>query len=219
MDTKQNLEDKLMAEIEKRKSKKIESINNVAPRDEFLNGLLESLNTGRESKSTNLIKIVDNKIDGNVNEIQKHGVSNTISSSINNRKSDLGNIDMLADREEQLHLDVEKKRKKILAESIQEYANMPQVGEPMLGNIHSSETQMGFNGVQLNETVKRMVNGYLAENITSIVEEAVRDVIIEMYAVDRIKSVLNENKEIIKKIVYETIKELQVKAKQNKTKF
>ena len=40
-----------------------------------------------------------------------------------------------------------------------------------------------------------------------------KDVIIEMYAVERIKKVLTENKEIIKSIVYETIRELQAKSK------
>jgi len=34
----------------------------VAPRDVFLNGLLESLQTGRETASSSLVKSVDNKV-------------------------------------------------------------------------------------------------------------------------------------------------------------
>src|SRR5690606_19894159 len=34
----------------------------IAPKDVFLNGLLESLRTGRETAATNLIKVVDGKV-------------------------------------------------------------------------------------------------------------------------------------------------------------
>jgi hypothetical protein len=51
------------------------------------------------------------------------------------------------------------------------------------------------------------------ENFGPIVEEAIKSTILELYAVERIKEVLTENKEIIKTVVYETIRELQAKSK------
>jgi hypothetical protein len=57
---------KLKSEIQIRKKERVEETYSaqgaaLMPADQFLNGLLESLKTGRESKSTNIVKIVSNK--------------------------------------------------------------------------------------------------------------------------------------------------------------
>jgi hypothetical protein len=57
------------------------------------------------------------------------------------------------------------------------------------------------------------VNNYLIENFGPVVEEAIKSTILEMYAVERIKEVLHENKDLVKTIVYDTIRELQAKSK------
>jgi hypothetical protein len=75
---------------------------------------------------------------------------------------------------------------------------------------------MMLNEAYLTENVKKIVNNYLVENFGPVVEEAIKSTILEMYAVERIKEVLTENKEMVQKIVYDTIRELQAKSKANK---
>ena len=70
-----------------------------------------------------------------------------------------------------------------------------------------------LNEGYLVENVKKVVSNYLIENLGPIMEESIKSTILELYAVDRIKEVLTENKEMIKTIVYETIRELQAKKK------
>ena len=78
----------------------------------------------------------------------------------------------------------------------------PKTGQPMQ-----------INEGYLVENVKKIVDNYLIDNFGPVVEEAIKSTIIEMFAVERIKEVLTENREMIKTVVYETIKELQAKNK------
>jgi len=181
----------------------------VAPRDVFLNGLLESLQTGRETASSSLVKSVDNKV------AVKHGESarlpvKEVAAPEQPRKP----IDMSPERDEQLFADLEKKRKQTLAESMSSYIEAPKVGAPM-SNQPPQQTgaPMQLNEQYLAENVKNIVNGYLTESLGPIFEEAIKGTIIEMYAVERIKEVLHENKDLIRTVVIETIKEIQQKNK------
>jgi len=70
---------------------------------------------------------------------------------------------------------------------------------------------MQINEAYLTENVKTIVNNYLVENFGPIVEEAIKSTILEMYAVERIKEVLGDNKEMIKSIVFEAFRELKAK--------
>ena len=72
---------------------------------------------------------------------------------------------------------------------------------------------MQLNEAALVENVKNVVNGYLSENLGTVFEEAIKGTIIEMYAVERIQEVLNENRDLIKTVVVETIKEIRDKSK------
>jgi hypothetical protein len=72
---------------------------------------------------------------------------------------------------------------------------------------------MQINEGYLVENVKKIVDNYLIDNFGPVVEEAIKGTIIEMYAVERIKEVLQENREMIKTLVYETIREIQAKSK------
>jgi len=181
----------------------------VSPRDTFLYGLMESLKTGKDNASTNLLKTVDNKV------AEKHGESarlpvNEVAAPPQPRKP----IDMSPERDEQLFADLEKKRKQTLAESMSSYIGAPAVGAPM----QNQPPQQAGAPVQLNEqylaeNVKKIVNGYLTESLGPIFEEAIKGTIIEMYAIERIKEVLHENKDLIKTVVIETIKEIQAKNK------
>lgn len=180
----------------------------IAPRDSFLNGLLESLKTGRETASSALVKTVDNKVADKKGETTKLKISN--SNNVPNQRPIQINdgYDASPERDEQLYIDLEKRRKQTLVESISNYSQTPMVGAPMQQNNH---TQM--NEGYLVENVKNIVNGYLVENFAPIVEEAIKSTILEMYAVERIKEVLHENKDLIKTVVIEVIKEIQSRNK------
>lgn len=224
---------KLKAEIETRKKEKNvvssnlgESVGSgVAPRDVFLNGLLTSLTTGKETASTNLVKIVENKVAQKKGEVGKMRVNETVTAAPQQRQPipmpAVDKVDMSPERDEQLFRDLETKRKQTLAESMSEYVQAPAVGAPMRNQppaAQQSTGQMSLNEQYLTENVKKIVNNYLAESLSPIFEGAIKDTILEMYAVDRIKEVLNEvlSKDTIKPLVYEVIREIQAKSKQNK---
>jgi hypothetical protein len=184
----------------------------IAPRDTFLNGLLESLHTGRETASSVLVKTVDNKVAAKKGETNKLPIAET--APVQHHLPPVREqIDMSPERDEQLFADLEKKRKMTIAESIESYAKVPAVGAPMGQQINTTGAPMQLNEVYLAENVKKIVNNYLTENLTPIFEEAIKGTIIEMYAVERIKEVLNENKEMIKSVVIETIREIQARSK------
>ena len=140
-------------------------------------------------------------------------------------------VEMSPDREDAFYGDLNRKARNVtMAESIEEF-NRGKVNPTGLYNakgqpvnpdgslINPPALTYGSNGAPminegyLVENVKKVVSGYLIENLGPIMEESIKSTILELYAVDRIKEVLQENKEMIKTIVYETIRELQAKKK------
>ena len=196
----------------------------VAPREEFLHGLVASLQTGQATPSSNLIKIVENKVTEKHGGIAKHKITEVAPPVQTHRPA---SVDMSPERDEQLFRDLEAKRKQTLAESISNFqgtvsptSNAPVVnynGTQFLTsapvNVPVAGGTMQINEGALVEGVKNIVNNYLTENLGSVFEEAIKGTIIEMYAVERIKEVLNENRDLIKTVVIETIREIQAKNK------
>ena len=195
----------------------------VAPRDEFLNGLITSLHTGKETPSSSLIKNVENTVAAKKGETNRLPVNEThVQPQPQQRQRPIQlneqPVDMSPERDEQLFADLEKKRKRTLAESIEGYVQNknpqepqyqpPQYGQPVAPNQ--------LNEGYLVENVKKIVDNYLINNFGPVVEEAIKSTILEMYAVDRIKEVLNENKDLVKSMVYETLREIQKKNKESK---
>jgi hypothetical protein len=115
---------------------------------------------------------------------------------------------MSPERDEQLWQDIEKNRKQTLAESMGKYIT-PNANTP----ARQPQQQMNLNEGYLVENVKKIVDNYLIENFGPVIEEAIKGTIIEIYAVERIKEVLQENREIVKSIVLETIREIQANSK------
>jgi hypothetical protein len=214
---------KLKAEIATRKNEKTSTIDGVTPRDKFLYGLIESIQTGRETQSTALVKTVDNTVAAKKKETGRLQVNETVApvQQVPQRPAQIQPVDMSPERDEQLWAEMEKRKKQTLAESLQTYISAPHAGapmgqQPMQYNVGQPMQPMQLNEQYLTENVKKIVNNYLVENFGPIVEEAIKSTILEMYAVDRIKEVLTENKEMVQKIVYDTIRELQAKSKANK---
>jgi len=202
---------KLRTEIDTRKRDKGIGVNSgAAPRDAFLNGLLESLNTGRETESSALVKTVDNKVAIKKGENAKLPVNEVVTPTQRQSNNNLSSINMSPERDEQLWAEIENKRKQTLSESMQGYYQ-PNTNQSVSQNNGIKPQQI--NEAYLAENVKTIVNDHLVQNLGPIFEEAIKNTILEMYAVERIKEVLTENKEMIKSLVYETIKEIQAKSK------
>jgi len=219
---------KLKAEIDTRKrergiisSKLGESAGNAAPpRDEFLNGLITSLDTGKSTAATNLIKLVENKTAEKKRETIIHNIdTSTISHNTNLQqnttplgRTSLNENESSQDREELLWAEIEKRKKQTLTEQMA--SMLPQNANAMQQNVNGMlQRPQNLNEGYLVENVKKVVDNYLIENFGPVVEEAIKSTILEMYAVERIKEVLNENREMIKTVVIDVIKEIQAKSK------
>lgn len=222
---------KLKTEIDNRKRERnvqaspmsVAASGNVAPRDAFLYGLLESLNTGKETASTSLMKTVENTVAAKKGEATKF-TSQPVEQQeqrshipIPPRQQNtqrLNEVGMSPERDDMYFAEMERRRKMGLAEQIQSFNNTPMMGTPMNNNLQMPmQMPMQLNEGYLIENVKKVVDNYLNENLAPIFEEAIKSTIIEMYAIERIKDVLTENKEMIKSIVIETIKEIQQRSK------
>jgi len=232
---------KLKEEIETRKREKNttvapsgEQFVGGSPRDAFLYGLMQSLNTGNLTRTVHNVKTLNERAEivnasiktGKVTPemVQKvqelKSTATVIDQPVQQRQVNQGGfvlseqVDMSPERDEQLFRDLEARRKagasSTLTESIESFKKMPAIGAPMNNNSVGAPV---LNETYLVENVKKVVNNYLAENLEPIFEEAIKSTIIEMYAVERIKEVLQENKEMVKSIVIETIKEIQAKSK------
>lgn len=226
---------KLKGEIDNRKKERNMSPSRlgetvgrgVAPRDSFLNGLLESLSTGRETASSVLVKTVDNTVSTRKGEPAKLPIRNSqplqepVPVAPHHTPNGVRRItedDMSSrERDELLYAELERKRKQTLAESISQYTQPQYTQQPQ----YNGQTQQQYNPQTLNEgllveSVKNIVNDYLTTNLGIILEEAIKSTILEMYATERIKEALTENKEMVKNVVFETIREIQQRNKQQK---
>jgi hypothetical protein len=230
---------KLRDEIDKEKQNKNmtqsslgESVGTgVSPRDVFLKGLLEARETGADNAATTLIKTVENKTTEKHGGITTHKINETAPMPVQPRTP---TVEMSPERDEQLFRDLETKRKATLAESIQSFTGSQTAAPPAPAVNYNGQqyltsapagapagapvaaptgAPMQINEAALVENVKNVVNGYLSENLGVIFEEAIKGTIIEMYAVERIKEVLNENRDLVKSVVVETIREIQAKSK------
>ena len=187
--------------------------NSGAPRDSFLNGLIESLTTGRETVSSVRVKSVDNLVGEKKGEKNKLPIRNVNQAEqyAESQPHRINENEMSQERDDKLYSDMEKLRKQTLVSSISDFNKPSNASTPIQSN---SGYPQQINEAYLTENVKNIVNNYLVENFGPVVEEAIKSTILEMYAVERIKEVLHENKDLIRTVVIETIKEIQIKNKQ-----
>jgi len=190
-----------------------ESVNATQAKDGFLNGLITSFQTGRETHSTKRIKLIENKVDIREGKSPKFKENDTDLTEVNQNRNTNRNVLPVnnginpemgqGDRDELMYAEMSKKSLRggqSLSESLMSVGGHGNNNAP----IQSS---------QLTEGVKNVVNNYLAENFGLIVEESIKNTILEMYAVERIKEVLHENKSMIKSIMLEILKEMKAKQK------
>lgn len=186
-----------------------ETDNNV--KDKFLNGLIESLNTGKETESSNLLKRVDsetskktgdNLVKNNTNngEINKPNTNNKSQSKTSLQST---NVDY-GDRDEKLFEEYERKKRQLF--------NNKKVNENQISskpNNYVNQENQYISEDKLHETI----NNIISDKFAMIVEQAMKDSIIEIYTTTRMKEVLDDNKDTIRKIVIDVIRELQTKKK------
>ena len=165
-------------------------------KDSFLNELQMAVSSGRQTNSTNLIKMVDNKVAEKAGEKPKHVISGK---PIKNMPPVSENID----RDELMFKELQSKSQS-LGQALGNYGVHP---------TQQQQSKTNLNEGYLIENVKKVVNNYMNENFSTIFEETMKNAIIEMYAVERIQKVLDENKDLIKKVVISAIRELKRESK------
>lgn len=222
MESKVDLKN-LKSEIDNRKTRKREEAIKLGeegkapmPADQFLKGLLKARETGVPNKSTNTLKLIENKLD------VKDGITPTrvlddveLLEHVDTGRSVLPPRQApqrqqhpsqeYADREEALYAEFTRKQNEL-------YKNYPEIyKKPPL------QEGRARSGQPINEElILENAIGYIKENLAPIIEETMKDTIMKMYATEMIKEVISENKEIIEKIVIETIRKIQ---DQNKKKL
>jgi len=206
---------KLRDEIDNRKRNKSGSSTNVnkikeanQPKDSFLNELITSLNTGKQTESTKLIKMVESKAAEKNGETPRTS-SNTVSSELNKHSNQLSSPPaqtQTSDRDYLLYEELERKKKEMINGGANYNQGVSQINEM----VKQPQQQAGLiTENQLNEAVDNIIKDKFAH----IVEQAMKDSIVEIYANTRMKEVLDENEDYIKKIVIDTIRGLQKKKK------
>ena len=217
--------DKLKNEIDSRKKERTPAGSGAAPRDVFLHGLLESLEHGHETASSSLIKTVGNEASIKKGEKAVLPIRDSVPTPAQTPVARPQPIQESEERDHKLFEDMEKMRKQTLADSLNAItgnaptAAMPSTvnygGQQMLTSLPAGTSAGGvqINEAALTESVRQIVNNHLVENFAPVLEDAIKNTVIEMYAVERIKDVLNENTDLIEKIVYQTIRKLQNKTK------
>ncbi|MFW5847362.1 MAG: hypothetical protein ACOCVF_00385 [bacterium] len=174
----------------------------IQPKDNFLNNLMQSLETGRENEASRVVKLIENKAalkDGEERSTDGFDESRIKSPSQHSNPSEPKRLteDVFDDtkREDRLYEEMMAKQKARLAEGYNQ-SYYQQQGKP--------QQQYGGNNMNQDE---------LFENIFNRISEQFDSKIIEMYSYERIKNVLYENKDLIKSLVIEVIKELREKNK------
>lgn len=203
---------KLREEIDSRK--KVNNVGNQgsggkAAKDTFLNELLTSVKTGQESRSTKILKMVEQKA------VEKTGDKPTSSSrgetmvEAIGKHSGGGNTAPTPpeytgdeDRDHLLHEEYNRRMKEMFGEGAKEL--MPKQSQQA-----KPQPKQQINEEYLVDMVKKTIS----ENFAPVVEQAMKEAIVEIYATERIKDVIQENESLIKNIVINTIRELQRKKK------
>jgi hypothetical protein len=172
----------------------------------FLKNLYTSIKYGGTSESTEKIKVYNNIINGkpihNVSEVpqQPKNVQRIEErKTIQNYEPEYPINDF--DREEQMYRDIEKKKKLTFGESLDQLSgkaintNQPQNNYQQINQY----SKPALNEELIVGNVKKLVDNYLNENYSAIIEESIKNAIVDIYVSEKILSVLNENEDFLEK--------------------
>jgi len=204
---------KLKDEINTRKQTKTdapEKSGNMA-KDEFLNGLVESLNTGKPTQSSDKLRKVDVKASEKTGDDLSSGSNSTVGSELNKYSNNINESsnptpskskdEMYGERDDKLYEEFERKKKQML--------NNRSTSTSQNNSPQQQQSNQFISEDKLNEKV----NNIISDKFAMVVEQAMKDSIVEIYTSARMKEVLDDNRDTIKKIVIEVIKELQNRKK------
>lgn len=216
---------KLKEEISERKIKRnqINENNGSGNGDVFLSELLQSLKSGTPNTSTQKIRMVEEKAAEKKGEKRTSSGSETMSEALQKHGGGTQSTsqtppqsDPYADynkqesaKEKELYEEFERKRKELLGPNAGAYPSNPHQKPQTQSKPRQTQPHGNISEQYINEAIQKQIN----ENFGHILEESLRDTIVEMFIEEKIMNVLNENEDMIKKMVYRTIKELQNKNK------
>lgn len=207
----------------------------INPRDAFLHGLMESIKTGKKTGAIEKIATINNTA---IQKLKAKGAAHPkdgdlVMSGVQNTKSfqqpqqqnippqqQKNTINPNADRDNLMDEHFNNQQQTLI-QSIENFKKTPYVGTPMNNQqvIHGQQQQgqsYNLNEAYLAESVQNIVDGYLVKNFTPVIEEAIQNALYEVFATEKIKSVIDDNPDIIKNAVREVIKEIQQKSKKRK---
>lgn len=205
---------KLQGEIEQRKRDKGISVQSGGfsggqPKDEFLHKLMNSLESGVVSESIDRIKMVDNRASEKLNEkpnyVQPRRAPQTQHNQINEDE----------DREEIMWENVQRGRKSTIYDELDKHNRnyTQQYNQPQFNpQQHYQQPQM-MNEQYVVNLVENALNNFIGENFNRVIEDSIKNVVFEMYASERIKEALVENKDIIKKEILLVLREMSNRKK------
>lgn len=202
---------KLKEEIDTRKNEKVHQVQNsnaptIMPKDTFLNGLVESLKSGQPTKSTQAIMAVNSaaefKSKGEVVPKDIEGTTtNTIKPNTNMGLADsISSAPGVQERDHLLYEEFERKKKELS-------------GGGAL-NTYQPQNNHTPQGATLNEgKLIETVNNVVENKFAIVVEQAMKDSIVEVYAKSRMRETIEESRDLIREIVIDVIRDLQKKKK------
>jgi len=173
---------------------------------------LKSRDSGRPSHATKVIELLAEKKDPNELQNDYRKIVNESPDIISNTTPTPRaatrppvNIDN-RDRDEKLFENFGKKSNRTLAESITEFAS-PEIKEKIVNSPNAGTT---------SANIEKLVAAYLAENLEVLMEDTINSTLLEMYSNERIKKGIQENRDTIRTMVIEAIREIQNNQKAKK---
>jgi hypothetical protein len=231
--------DLIKKEIDSRKQLKKQTVVNEGQdvpmaRDEFLYGLEQSLKTGKPNAATAKLNIVKERADNmevaggqvinkNTKPVNQQVINELAQTQAPQQTQQYNyppnpninqNPNGVDPREEQFYKNLQETKQLLggnnvgMADAMQMYMkNQPQ------------QPQMITNANALNEAVRKEVLNFMGNiDLVKMVEDAVKGTMMEIYQKEKVETALNENKDLIKKMVVETILALKKRNQQQSTK-
>ena len=212
---------KLREEIDRRKSNSLVKNEGFVPKDKFLSDLRKSLLTGTNTESVDKIKIVANEaskragiasrregLDFDVKEtppFSNVGVAKPKRTIVTEHEDE--------DREYLLNRSHQNKGGgSTLAEALegQMKKEYPQYSQQRAGEIQHPQN---INEQYLINKIDARVTDFLVENVGQIFTESMKSILLEQFSKEKLKEVLFENKDVLRKAVIEVIRDIQNKSK------
>ena len=103
--------------------------------------------------------------------------------------------------DQNFYAEIERKQRELA--TLQGHGQVPQTGKPVMNEQYIATPNA------LNEQISIAFDNFLKEDLSTVLQEAMKSSIVETYKAERVKIALQENKNLIRTIVLDVIKELQ----------